>query len=44
VFLNDVEVVQQPVPGRTDVEPMLGAAVQLMINAIENLSRVLEAE
>jgi hypothetical protein len=44
MFLYDVEVVQQPVPGRTDVEPTLRAAVQLVINAIENLSRVLEAE
>jgi hypothetical protein len=44
VFLNDVEIVQQPISSWTDVEPTLRAAIQLMIDAIENLSRVLEAE
>jgi hypothetical protein len=44
VFLNDVEIVEEPVPSRTDVEPTFRAAVKLVINAIENLSRVLEPE
>jgi hypothetical protein len=44
VLLNDVKIVEQPVAGRTDVETALGAGVQLMIDAVENVSRVLKAK
>ena len=44
MLLDDVEVVQQPVSGRTDIEAAFRAIVQLVIDAIEYFSRVLEAE
>jgi hypothetical protein len=44
VLLDDVEVVQQPVSGGTDVEAAFSAAIQLMIDAIENFPRVLETK
>jgi hypothetical protein len=44
VLLNDVEVVQQPVTRGADVQPTLGARIQLMIGAVENLFCVLEAK
>jgi hypothetical protein len=43
VLLNDVEVVQQPVAGRADVESALGTMIQLLIDSIENCLRVIEA-
>ena len=42
VLLDDVEVVEQPVAGRTDVETTLGAGIQLVVDAVENIPRVLE--
>ena len=44
VLLDDVEVVQQPVPGRADVEAPLRAAVQLVIDPVENSTSIFEAE
>jgi len=44
VLLNDVEIVQQPVTCRTDIETALGAVVQLLIDAVENSLCVLESE
>ncbi len=44
VFLNDVEVVEKPVARGADVEPSLGAGVQLVIDPIEDVPRVLEPE
>jgi hypothetical protein len=44
MLLDDVEVVQQPVSGWADVESALRAVVQLVINAVEYFSRVLETE
>ena len=44
MLLDDIEVVQQPISGRTDVQATLGAIVQLVIDAIENFSRVLETK
>ena len=43
VLLNDVEVVQKPVAGRTDVESTLGPMIELLVNSIENCFRVVEA-
>jgi hypothetical protein len=42
VLLNDVEIVEKPVAGRTDVETALGTAIQLVVDPIENIPRVLE--
>jgi hypothetical protein len=44
VLLNDVEVVEKPVAGRTDVETALGTGIQLVVDAIEDIPRVLESE
>jgi hypothetical protein len=44
VLLDDIEIVQQPVAGWTDVEPALGTAIQLMIDAIEYLLGILETK
>jgi hypothetical protein len=44
VLLDDVEVVQQPVARRADVEPTLGSMIQLLVNPIENKLRVVEAQ
>jgi hypothetical protein len=43
MLLNDVEVVQQPVAGGADVESALGPMIQLLVDAIENCLRVVEA-
>ena len=44
MLLDDIEVVQQPISGRTDVQATFGAVVQLVIDAIENSSGILEAK
>jgi hypothetical protein len=44
VLLDDVEVVQQPISGRADVEAAFSAAVQLVIDAVEYFSRILETK
>jgi hypothetical protein len=43
VLLNDVEVVQQPVARRTDVESALGPMIQFLVDSIEDYLRVIEA-
>jgi len=42
VLLDDVEVVEKPVAGRTDVETPLGTGIQLVVDAVEDIPRVLE--
>jgi len=44
VLLNDVEVVQQPVAGRTDVESALGPMIQFLVDSIEDYLRVIEPD
>ena len=44
MLLDDVEVVQQPISSRTDIQAALRAVIQLVIDAIENFSRVLETK
>ena len=44
MLLDDVEVVQQPVARRADVEPTLGPMIQLLVDSIENQFRVVEAQ
>ena len=44
VLLDDVEIVEQPVSGRTDVEAVLRSLVQLLVDPVENSSRVFESE
>src|SRR3954462_8045807 len=44
VLLDDVEIVQEPVAGRTNVEPAFGAFVQFLIDSVENRFGVVESE
>ena len=42
VLLNDVEIVEKPVACRTDVETALSTDIQLVVDAVEDIPRVLE--
>src|SRR5687768_12097774 len=42
VLLDDIEVVEEPVARRTDVETALGAGVELVVHPVEDVSGILE--
>jgi hypothetical protein len=44
VLLDDVEIVQQPVAGRADIESALSPAIEFVIDAIEYLFGILETK